>query len=124
MQCLCASKPIVQTYLNLANDEWVNTACNRRLKDFFIDYGQATGALDPMPYVEEALLLEQKSFEYLKAQDPWVVLKQLFHALTFAQCKVVRERTGRAPDAEVQWSETLLGQLITSVIYNTSASED
>lgn len=119
MQCLYGTNILVNEYLNLANDDWVNTIYNRRLKEFFEAYRGGSSPFDPLPFVEEALLLEHKNFDYLYEQDPSVALKQIIHALTFSQCKYIKELQGEEPKP-VKLSDTPLGKLFTTEIYSSS----
>ncbi len=119
MQCLYASRPLVNTYLNLQNDRWVNTPCNRRLRDYFLAYREGTEPFNPLPFVEEALVIEHKNFDYLQDRDPSEAIRQIFRSLYFGQCQVAREIT-RAPEtAGVLESETMFGKQVTAIIYSS-----
>jgi hypothetical protein len=100
--------------------KWVNTPFNRRLKDFIITYREGSEPFDPLPYIEESLLLENKNFDYLIEQDPSKALEQIFHSLVFSQSKVVRDIEGRDDKQKVKLSETLFGKLVTSVTFSSS----
>eukprot|EP00831_Metopus_contortus_P016702 TRINITY_DN17039_c0_g1_i5.p1 TRINITY_DN17039_c0_g1~~TRINITY_DN17039_c0_g1_i5.p1 ORF type:complete len:397 (-),score=69.26 TRINITY_DN17039_c0_g1_i5:52-1242(-) len=120
MQCLFATRPLVNSYLNLRNEIWVNTAFNRRLKEFFQAYRDATSAFDPLPFIEEALLLENKMFRYQVETDPMEILKQLLHAYVFSQSKISRKLKSKTPQESVRLSETLIGRLFSSIVCSST----
>ena len=117
MQCLYASKSLVNAYLNVDNAHWTNTPFNRRFQEYFQDYQSGEGPLDPVKYVEEALLFKEKNFEYLKPHDPTEAIERIFHALIFSHAKKVRDIKRLPEDAYVKPSLTFFGKFITSIIY-------
>jgi hypothetical protein len=122
MQCLYASKILVAAYMNPRNVHWVETPFNRRLRDFFATYREDFGPFDPVPYVEEALIFKERSFEYLKQQDPIEALERIFNALIFSHAQVVRDAKGLAADFPVFASETFVGKYITAKISTEGSS--
>ena len=119
MQCLYASRLLVTSYLNAQNEMWVQTPYNRRLKDFFIAYREGAEPFNPLPFVEEALVIEHQSFDYLQDRDPSEALLQLFSSFFFSQCEVVRNLNKPSTSSTVSLSETMLGKQICTLIYQS-----
>eukprot|EP00831_Metopus_contortus_P016699 TRINITY_DN17039_c0_g1_i2.p3 TRINITY_DN17039_c0_g1~~TRINITY_DN17039_c0_g1_i2.p3 ORF type:complete len:107 (-),score=31.12 TRINITY_DN17039_c0_g1_i2:52-372(-) len=68
MQCLFATRPLVNSYLNLRNEIWVNTAFNRRLKEFFLSLIHISEPTRPL-YISYAVFCLKKKKKKQKTEN-------------------------------------------------------
>eukprot|EP00830_Metopus_es_P010332 TRINITY_DN1994_c0_g1_i2.p1 TRINITY_DN1994_c0_g1~~TRINITY_DN1994_c0_g1_i2.p1 ORF type:complete len:661 (-),score=146.53 TRINITY_DN1994_c0_g1_i2:10-1992(-) len=116
LQILYASVPLVAAYFNPKNSDWVNAPFHRRLLEYFISYKDGTGSFNGLPFIEEALLNQERNFDYLKEHEPIDALGNIFRALIFAHEKIVRDYNKLSPEDYVSPSETFFGKFIASVV--------
>ncbi len=121
LQSLYALPEFVRCYLDKDNAEWIDTDCNKKLRNFFAGYKKAYGPYDPLPFIMDTLAFgEDAEGEYnvFHDHDPYETMRKLFNGLLHSQRDVAAKKAPQHP--EVRDSDTLLGRMITSLIQTKS----
>ena len=110
----------VRGYLDEGNSEWMETKCNKKLKEFFAGYKKAYGPYDPLPFIMSTLAFgedEEGEYNVFHDHDPYETMRKLFNGLLASQKQVAANKVQASNPHD---SDTFLGKLITSLIQTRS----